>query len=108
MTLMAFQHSVSVTEAASRGVSKLVRAAEHGEDIVVKRHGRAVAAVVSMHHLAQIQRLESGLHDSVLLLARVATNTGVRTDLDDAISAFGFDRTELEAELEADLAAGRE
>jgi hypothetical protein len=44
----------------------------------------------------------------VLLLARVATDTGVRTDLDDAISAFGFDRSELEAELDADLAAGRE
>ncbi len=108
MTLMTFQHAVSVTEAASRGLPKLLRAAERGEDVVVERHGKAVAAVVSMRHLAQIQRLESDLHDTVLLLARVATDTGARTDLDDAIGALGFDRAELEAELEAALAAGRE
>lgn len=105
---MAFPHAVSVTEAASRGVPKLVRDAERGEDVVVERHGKAVAAVVSMHRLDQIKRLEKDLHDSVLLLARVATDAGARTDLGDAIAAFGFDRAELEAELDADLAAGRE
>jgi len=108
MTLMAFPHAVSVTEAASRGVSKLVRDAERGEDVVVERHGKAVAAVVSMRHLDQIKRLENDLHDSVLLLARAATDTGARTDLNDAIAAFGFDRAELETEIDADLAAGRE
>ena len=64
MTLMAFPHPVSVTEAAARGVSKLVRDAEAGDDVVVERHGRAVAAVVGMRRLAQIQRLEADLHDS--------------------------------------------
>lgn len=107
--MLAFSpHAVSVTEAAARGVPKLVRAAEHGEDLVVERHGKAVAAVVSMQHLNQIQRLEQDLHDGVLLLARLATDTGARTELDEAITTLGFDRTELEAELEADLAAGRE
>lgn len=108
MTLLAPPHAVSVTEAATRGVSKLVRDAERGEDVVVERHGKAVAAVVSMRHLDEIRRLENDLHDSVLLLARVATDTGVRTDLDEAFTSFGFDRAELEAELDADLAAGRE
>jgi len=36
------------------------------------------------------------------------TDTGRRTDLDTAISSLGFDRSELEAELAADRAAGRE
>lgn len=48
------------------------------------------------------------LHDGVLLLSRLATESGQRTGLDDAISSLGFDREELEAELRADLAAGRE
>ena len=100
-------HAVSVTEAASRGVPRLVRDAEMGEDVVVERRGRAVAAVVSMRHLEEIRRLESDLHDAVLLLARLATDTGARTALDTVISDFGFDRAELEAELDAELASGQ-
>jgi len=100
-------HAVSVTEAASRGVPRLVRDAEMGEDVVVERRGRAVAAVVSMRHLEEIQRLESDLHDAVLLLARLATDTGARTTLDTVLSDFGFDRAELEAELDAELTSGQ-
>lgn len=109
MSTLAFQsHTVSVTEAATRGVPRLVRDAEHGDDLVVERHGKAVAAVVSMRHLEEIRELESDLRDAVLLLARAATDTGERTDLDSAITVLGFDRGELEAELAADLALGRE
>lgn len=109
MSMLGFHpRSISVTEAATRGVSRLVRDAEHGDDLVVERHGKAVAAVVSMRHLEEIRDLESDLHDAVLLLARVATDTGERTDLSSAITDLGFDRTDLEAELAADLAAGRE
>lgn len=86
----------------------MVRAAEHGEDVVVERHGKAVAAIVSMAHLEEINRLEQDLRESVLLLARLATDSSARTDLDTAIKAFGLDRAELEAELADDLAAGRE
>lgn len=101
-------HAVSVTEAATRGVSSLVRSAERGEDVVIERHGKAVAAIVSMTHLAEISRFEHDLRESVLLLARVATDGGVRTDLDTAMEAFGLSRAELEAELADDLVAGRE
>lgn len=51
--------------------------------------------------------LEVDLRETALILSRAATDTGDRTDLDEAITAFGFDRAELEAELDADLAAGR-
>jgi prevent-host-death family protein len=101
-------HVVSVTEATKRGVAGLVKDVEHGEDVVVARRGAAVAAVVSMRRLDELNRLEADLRETALILARAATDTGRRTDLDDAITAFGFDRGELESELEADLAAGRE
>lgn len=108
MSGIAFEpHAVSVTEAASRGVPRLVRDAEMGEAFVVERRGRAVAALVSMRHLDEIRRLESDLQDSVLLLARLATDTGARTPLDTVISHFGLDRAELEAELDAELAASQ-
>jgi antitoxin (DNA-binding transcriptional repressor) of toxin-antitoxin stability system len=100
-------HALSVTEAASRGLPRLVRDAEMGEDLVVERRGRAVAAVVSMRHLDEIRRLESDLQDAVLLLARLATDTGARTPLDAVIAHFGFDRAELEAELDAETDISR-
>lgn len=101
-------HVVSVTEAARRGVPGLVKDAQHGSEVVVERRGRAVAAVVSMRRLNELQALEADLRDAALVLARTATDRADRTSLDDAITAFGFDRAELESELDADLAAGRE
>jgi hypothetical protein len=51
---------------------------------------------------------EEDLRDIALSLTRAATDSGARVGLDEAIAAFAFDRAELEAELDADLAAGRE
>jgi prevent-host-death family protein len=99
---------LSVTEASSRGVAGLVKSVEAGTDVVVARHGRPVAAVVSMARLVELQELERDLRDTALVLARLATDTGHRTSLDEVIKAFGFDRATLEAELAADVAAGRE
>ncbi len=98
--------AVSVTTAASRGVAGLVKDAE-AEDIIVERHGRPVAAVVSVEHFEQYQRMRSDLSAAALILARELTDTGNRTTLDDAFTQLGFDRAELEAELDADIAAGR-
>lgn len=102
--------TLSVTDAASRGVSGLVKEAEAGGDVVVVRHGRPVAAVVSVAHLEEIRSLEGNLRSAALVLSRALTDTGNRTDIDKAFTRFGFDRAELEAELEAeldaDLAAG--
>jgi prevent-host-death family protein len=108
MTMADFHpHVLSVTEAAKCGLPRLVKDVESGEDVVVERHGRAVAALVSMRHLEELRRLEGDLRETALLLSRAATDTGHRTGLDEAIAAFGFDRAELEAELDADLTAGR-
>jgi len=105
--LDSHSHVISVTDAAKSGLPKLLRDAENGEDVIVERHGKAVAAVVSMRHLSEIQRLETDLRETALLLSRAATDTGERTDLDEVLTRFGLDRAELEAELDADLAAGR-
>ena len=99
---------MSVTAATGRGVAGLVKDAERGEDIIIERHGRAVAAVVSVEHFDELRLVRADLNAAALVLARELTDVGHRTDLNDAIEAFGFDRAELEAELAADLAVGRE
>jgi prevent-host-death family protein len=100
--------TISVTDAAARGVAGLIKDAEAGADIIVSRRGKPVAAVVSTRQLDQLRSLESDLRDAALVIIRAATDTGLRSSLDDAIAAFGFKRAELESELDADLAAGRE
>lgn len=74
----------------------LVKDAERGEGSIVERHGHAVAAVISVKHFDELERARNDLIDGAFILARELSDTGNRTDLDDAISAFGVDRTELE------------
>jgi hypothetical protein len=99
---------LSVTEASTRGVAGLLKDSEHGTDTVVERHGRAVGAVVSIQHFAELRELEADLRSAVLVLSRAATDTSHRTGLDDVITAFGFTREDLEQEQRDDIAAGRE
>jgi prevent-host-death family protein len=108
MSAASDARTISVSEAASRGVAGLVKDAESGRDLIVSRHGKAVAAVVSIDRLARLDELESDLRDISLILARVGTDNGVRSTLDEAMGAFGFSRAELAAELDRDLAAGLE
>ena len=98
---------VSVSDAAARGVPGLVREAEEGHDVVVSRRGHPVAAVISIGRLERLRDLEADLRSATLVLSRAMTDDGRRRELDDVISSFGFDRAELEAELAADLKAGR-
>lgn len=93
--------SVSITAAAGRGVAGLVRDAERGENIIVERRGRAVAAVVSVDRFEQFEQMSADVTAAALVLARELTDTGNRTSLDDAMTTFGFDRAELETELDA-------
>ncbi len=44
--------------------------------------------------------------DSVIIAHRLSTDSGTRTVLDEAIQAFRLNRADLEAELEAEIAAG--
>jgi hypothetical protein len=59
------------------------------------------------NHRPHRAEYEDDLRSVALLCTRIATDAGYRTDVDEVIAAFGFDRDELEAELEADAAADR-
>lgn len=98
-------YTLSVTEAAAKGVPGLVRDVEHGEDVIVARRGHPVAAVIGIRRVQELRALESDLRDLALVLTRAASDTGARTSVDDAIGMFGFTRKELEAENAAEAAA---
>lgn len=93
--------SLSVSAANVRGVSGLVRDAEEGRDVVVERFGKPVAAIVGVGRLSELIELEADLRSAALVLARASTDTGARTELDEVISSLGFDRVQLESELNA-------
>ncbi len=103
---IAFESTLSVTDASKRGISRIVADAESGAGVVVERRGKPAAVIVGMNRIQSILEREDDLRSAALVLSRAATDTGNRTSLDEVISALGFDRAELEAELDADQAAG--
>lgn len=88
---------MSVSEATQRGVAGLVADAERGSDVIVTRRHQAVVAVVSIRRLKEIEEAAADLRDLALALARVATDTGERTPLDEVLRAFGHTRESLAA-----------
>ncbi|GIH92260.1 type II toxin-antitoxin system prevent-host-death family antitoxin [Planobispora siamensis] len=88
---------LTVTEAAQRGVARLVADAERGTDLVVTRRHRPVAAVVGIRRLNELEQAAADLRDLALVLVRAATDTGRRTPIDDVLSAFGRTRESLAA-----------
>ncbi len=84
-----------MTEATRRGVAGLVSEAEGGTTVVVARHRRPVAAVVSMEYLAGVEDLREDLRDLALVVSRQVTDSGARTDFDEVLAAFGHTRESL-------------
>jgi prevent-host-death family protein len=97
MTILDHSHELTVTEASQRGVAGLVADAEQGSDVVVTRHRRPVAAVVSYHRLEELAQAAEDLRDLALVLARTADDSGRRTSLDAALKAFGHSRESIAA-----------
>lgn len=95
--------TIPITEASRRGISSLVSSAEQDNEIALSRHGRVVAEVVSSHTMDQLRSDQSLLRDAALVIARVMTDSGSRTELNEALHEFGLNRAELEAELDAEL-----
>lgn len=93
----------SITEANHAGISGLVSAAEAGQKIGLSRHGRVVAEVVGADDIAQLREDRENLREVALLLTRFATDSGVRTSLDDAMAEFGINHNDIEAEISAGL-----
>ncbi|GAA2315293.1 hypothetical protein GCM10010149_78850 [Nonomuraea roseoviolacea subsp. roseoviolacea] len=88
---------LSVTEAAQRGVARLVADAEQGGELVVTRRRQPVAAVVSIRRLNELEEAAADLRDLALVLARSVTDTGERVSLDEVLAAFGHTRESLAA-----------
>jgi prevent-host-death family protein len=83
------REELSVTAASARGVARLVADAAHGDEVVIARRHRPVAAVVGIEHLRELDELSADLRDLALVIARVADDGGRRTRLDDLRAAFG-------------------
>ncbi|WP_055525050.1 type II toxin-antitoxin system prevent-host-death family antitoxin [Streptomyces graminilatus] len=94
---------LSVTEATGKGVAGLVKAAEAGEDIMVERHHKPVAAVIGVERLRRLEELEEDLLDGLLVLTRAATDSGGRSSLDDMLRRFGVDREAGRKGLDAEF-----
>ena len=88
---MREREELSVTAASARGVARLVADAAHGDEVVVTRHHRAVAAVVGIEHLRELDELTADLRDLALVIARTADDRGRRTSLDDVRASFARD-----------------
>jgi hypothetical protein len=86
---MAEIERVSVTEASRRGVARLAADAAHGTEVVVERHGEALAAVVAYERYTELVQLRDDLRDLALVLGRAAGDDGRRHSLDDVVDAFG-------------------
>jgi len=97
MTVLREPREITVTEATQRGVAGLVADAEQGSDVIVTRRHKPVAAVVGVQRLTEIEEAASDLRDLALVLARLATDSGRRTPIDDVIRAFGHTRETLSA-----------
>ncbi|MBA3413698.1 MAG: type II toxin-antitoxin system Phd/YefM family antitoxin [Chloroflexia bacterium] len=88
---------ISITDASKAGVSALIRAAEEGNDQIVVRNNKPVAAVVSIERLEHYQRLEDDLVDVSLTAARMLMSGPRRHSLDDVLAQFGYSREQLGA-----------
>ena len=95
MPLVETSSLISVAAANKRGVSGLVADAERGEERVVLRNNKPVAAVVSIERLEQIEERESMLLDLSLTLARELTTSPRRHSLDEVLDMFGYTRDDF-------------
>ena len=94
--------TLTVTQATELGVSGIIREATDGHDVVVQKQGIPVAAVVSMKHFDQIMHLEDELSTAALIIGRLGSDLGERRTLDEIISLFGLDRSDLENEMKVE------
>jgi prevent-host-death family protein len=98
MPMINTQDLISISDANRLGISTLVKAAEAGEQRVLIRNGKPVAAVVGIDALQRAEELEERLLDVSLSLTRLLTAGERRHSLDDVLDRFGFTREELTEE----------
>lgn len=93
---------IGVSEASSKGISKLVADVEDAGDAwVILRQNKAVAALVNidcMDRLDRIDELEDDLRLLSIALVRSAADSGRRYDLDEVLAEVGIDANTLDDE----------
>jgi len=85
---------ISVTEASTQGLSKLVNEVSKGRLLVVFRNNQPAAAIVdikTMERLQYLEELEEDLKLIAIAWARSLTDSGERYDLDDVAAELGVD-----------------
>lgn len=88
---------ISVSEANSRGLSKLVAEAMGGRTYVVMRSGKPAAVITGLDQLERLEQVDDMEEDVRLLTmaaVRMLTDSGNRHDLDDVAAEFGIDLDE--------------
>lgn len=96
MPLVNTKELISISDAGKVGISALVKAAEQGEQRVLMRNSKPVAALVGIDVLERAEELEERILDVSLALTRLVTTSERRHSLDDVLDRFGFTRGELE------------
>lgn len=89
---------ISVTEAGRLGISALVKAAERGEQRILMKNNKPVAAVVGIERLEQNEELEEQLLDASIALTRLLTTSERRHSLDDVLARFGISREDIQGD----------
>src|SRR5436309_4639127 len=89
---------ISVTDASRRGLSALVRDVEAGQQRILMRNNRPVAAVISIERLERLRDVEDTLLDVTLLTTRMLTATGRSHTLDEVLAHLRLTRVVLLAE----------
>lgn len=95
--------NLTISEANQTGISGLVSKAMAGEEIALSRHGKPSATFIATSELEELRKDSESFRDAALVMARIATDSGVRTDLDQAMDHFGISRADLEDEINAGL-----
>lgn len=89
--------SLLITEASALGVSKLASLASLGQTTILEKRNQPIAAVIGYAQLHRYTELERDMLDLALVATRSATDTGVRTSLDDVIEHLGYTRDQIES-----------
>ncbi|MFD2419134.1 type II toxin-antitoxin system Phd/YefM family antitoxin [Amycolatopsis pigmentata] len=90
---------ISVTDANSKGVSKLVAEAGEGRQFVLIKNNKPAAVLIGIDKLERLQQLEEreeGLKLLAMAVVRSATGTGRTVSLEEAADRFGIDLDDLD------------
>ncbi|HVK21918.1 MAG TPA: type II toxin-antitoxin system prevent-host-death family antitoxin [Actinokineospora sp.] len=85
---------ISVTEANTQGISKLIKEASEGRRLVVFKNNQPAAAIVdikTMERLQYLEELEEDLKVLAIAWARTLADSGERYSLEDVAAEFGVD-----------------